>query len=159
MKYFAYSIIFIVTCAVIGGFFVVGSPREERLRRFDERRIDDLQMIQSEIVNFWQAKGVLPKTLDVLNDDIRGVAVPRDPETGLEYEYSIKGELTFELCAKFNLPSRQEGQDLVLSTRSTQPSPDYISRPNYYGPESWQHEAGLACFERTIDPDIYKPIK
>jgi hypothetical protein len=25
--------------------------------------------------------------------------------------------------------------------------------------ESWDHEAGKTCFERTIDPEIYKPYE
>lgn len=150
MKYFIYAILGIVGIAVAAGFFIVGSPKEERLRRFDERRIQDLQFLQSEIVNYWQNKNRLPAKLSDIRDDIRGVAAPNDPETGVMYEYNVKKSETFELCATFNLS---------VSNRSTAaapvtPPPGYPKSP--FG-ENWDHASGHTCFERTIDKEFYKP--
>ncbi|MDP3999223.1 MAG: hypothetical protein Q8P76_01345 [bacterium] len=152
MRIFIYIVIGIVAVAVIAGFFIVGSPREERLRRFDERRVSDLQFLQSEIINYWVVKEKLPENLAVLNDDTRGVRVPRDPETGeAGYVYTIQDALTFVLCADFARASLNESID-KMAPRLAYPT-------GYYGEGNWDHTAGKVCFERTIDKDRYKSVK
>lgn len=149
MKYFVYTIITIVAATIVAGFFIVGSPKTERMRRFDDQRVSHLQVIQSEIVNFWINKSRLPKALDELTDSIRGFQAPTDPESQMAYDYKTTGVLSFELCASFNLPSEQ------VMTNS--PKPLYYPEP--YGQENWNHDAGKVCFARTIDQELYKPAK
>ncbi len=152
-KIFAYAASSIILIAVIAGFFVAGSPAEERARKFDDQKVQNLQFIQSEIVNRFVQKGALPKTLDELNDSIRGVSVPKDPETGAVYIYEIKDKENFKLCAKFNLPSLD--QALAPQAKPIAPYP----MATYYGEENWTHSAGEACFDRKIDKELYKPVK
>lgn len=128
----------VVLVSIVGGFFVVGSPFEERQFRIDEERVSNLYSIQSEIIFHWQAKQELPGSLDDLNDSLGGFSVPTDPETENSYGYNRISETTFELCATFAKPSRDER--------------------GRYGSDNWEHEAGEACFERTIDPDRYPPL-
>ncbi|MEK7192057.1 MAG: hypothetical protein AAB646_00885 [Patescibacteria group bacterium] len=149
MKYFVYAIIVIVATAVLAGFFIVGSPKEARLRRFDEQRVQNLQFLQSEIINYWVNKSKLPAALSNLEDNIRGVRIPTDPESGAAYEYKINNNLSFALCANFARPN------IGLETGTPKPA----RFEPYYASEVWDHGAGLVCFERTIDPEIYKPIK
>lgn len=146
---FLYAVIGIVAAAVIAGFFIAGTPGEERLRRFDDRRTSDLQTIQWQIVNYWQQKGELPAELALLEDDISGFVVPTDPETVAAYLYTKKGEHTFELCATFARPNFPETREAA----PLRPEPLLIK-----GPENWNHEAGYTCFDRTIDPDLY-PVR
>lgn len=148
MTYFVYGIIGIVAASILAGFFVVGSPFEERVRRFDDKRLADLQFIQSEIINHWVSKEKLPANLSEIRDDIRGVSIPSDPETGGAYEYRVVNNLTFSLCANFSRPSRNAASE-------TTPKP--LGDPYYQ--ENWMHGEGNHCFERTIDPDLYKPIE
>lgn len=136
MKYFVYSVIAIVCAAVITGFFVVGSPLNERVKRFDARRVNDLTALQYEIINYWQAKAKLPDTLAAVKDDIRGVSVPSDPETSIAYEYAVTRSNQFSLCATFARASD-------------------TNMPN----DEWAHGAGRTCFTRTIDKDLYPPTK
>ncbi len=136
MKYFVYGVIGVVCATIIVGFFVVGSPSEERAKQLDLRRINDLTNLQYQIINYWQAKEKLPDTLLALKDDLRGVAIPSDPETGSAYEYKIKGSNQFELCATFV----RAGQGYVTPS------------------DEWKHDAGRTCFTRTIDKDLYPPI-
>ena len=96
-------------------------------------------------------KSRLPETLVAIKDDIRGVAAPQDPETGTEYVYTIKAPENFSLCANFSRPS-------LLGSDSNIPKPAY-PREYYSGQQNWEHGAGYVCFERTIDKEIYKPIK
>ena len=142
LRYFAYTIIAIVAAAVIASFFIVGSPATERVRRFDERRVSDLQSIQFSIVRFWQQKERLPSSLEELQDDISGFRAPSDPETREPYEYRIAHNLTFELCAIFVLASDE-------SRFSLEPASERALSVN------WAHKAGRTCFERTIDPEFY----
>ena len=147
MKYFVYGVIGAVVVAIVVGFVIVGSPNEERMRNLDEQRANDLQGLQYEIVNYWQAKDVLPATLSDIKDDIRGVRVPADPETNAPYEYAVKGNLQFELCAVFARASNEADSE--------------VARPvGLYGGinENWQHGAGRTCFARTIDKDLYPPL-
>ena len=142
--------------AIIGGFFLVGSPKEERARKFDDQRVQHLQLIQSEIINFWIKKAALPKTLGELDDPIRGIAIPKDPESGAEYVYEIKDKENFKLCATFNLPSL----DQMSANAPKRAIPAVYPLENiYYGNENWAHNSGQTCFDRKIDKDLYKPIK
>jgi len=147
MKFFKYGVISVVSVAVLASFFVVGSPSEQKNRRLDDRRVSDLQYIQSEIVSFWQGKDRLPDELSELEDDLRGVVVPTDPETGEGYVYNILGDESFELCATFSTDSEGRTSEAFYYP---------------YGSGNWDHGTGRVCFERTIDPDFYedavKPI-
>ncbi|MBM3257306.1 MAG: hypothetical protein FJY98_03170 [Candidatus Liptonbacteria bacterium] len=137
----------VVLAAVIGGFMVSGSPMRARDLRFDEQRVGDLQNIQWQVVNYWQTKGKLPASLAELKDPIGGYEAPRDPLTDAAYEYSVKGERVFSLCATFALPTRTDAFGKSISE-------------SYYGPstgDNWQHEEGRTCFDRTIDPERYPP--
>ncbi|MFH1656591.1 MAG: DUF5671 domain-containing protein [Candidatus Nealsonbacteria bacterium] len=148
LKYFVWTIIIIVAITIISGFFFIGSPKQERLRKLDQERINNLQNIQSQIINYWQKKEKLPENLSNLNDEISGFKVPTDPETGQNYEYNTKGDLSFELCAIFNL----EG-DNNTDSRMIEPAV-IIAKSNQ---ENWKHNAGKECFERTIDKELYSP--
>lgn len=147
MKYFIWGVIVVVIAAVVTGFFIIGSPKQERLRRFDLERVGRLQEIQMQIINYWRSKEVLPLQLADLEDKISGFIPPTDPETNAPFEYSVKGPESFELCATFSLASEKD---------ETSP----VARPMIYGGqvnESWKHDVGRACFERTIDKELYAP--
>ena len=119
MKMLVWAVSFGVLASIIGGFFIIGSPFTLRMKRFDERRVNDLQNIQYQIVNFYQRKGVLPNSLDELKDPLSGFNIPLDPDTNASYEYEKvtdlptgqaslpagKAGLSFKLCADFSLES------------------------------------------------------
>lgn len=157
MKYFNYFIIGVVALAIVTGFFMVGSPVQQRQLQFDDRRVNDLSYLQSEILAYWQNKGKLPTELALLNDDLRGFRVPLDPESTQPYSYEVKGETTFALCAVFNLPSLGQAANLSADLAGrTKPVPAGYYGDPFMGQSSWEHQAGLTCFERTIDKDYYK---
>ena len=160
MKYYVYSVILVVLVVIVAGFFVVGSPKEERIRQFDERRVQDLQFIQGEVLNFWLNKARLPKDLSEIRDDIRGVLAPKDPETGAEYSYQVKAPETFALCATFSLSNDRYQCTSKQCSRSA-PVPPAPAGPYYTGEyglnQNWDHGPGQVCFERKIDKELYKP--
>lgn len=140
----------LVFIMIVTGFFVAGSPTHQREVRMDERRIGDLQILQSEIINYWQLKEKLPANLDTLKSELSGFIPPRDPQTNLPYDYAVIEPLKFKLCSTFQQSNLFTPDEM---SRAVMPTP-YKS---YYGSnnEVWDHEAGLKCFERTIDPDLY----
>ena len=168
------SLIFTITGAVLAigaivfSFMIMGSPAKQRQFRLDDRRIGDLQNIQYQVIYYWQSKEKLPEKLSDLSNPISGYSLPVDPEfeKGNTYEYFVKDKLKFELCATFALPIPQGwveysngggimpminyygGKDIAVSSR---PYPGGGTN------ESWDHQAGRTCFERTIDKDIYPP--
>jgi|SRR3989344_809891 len=146
MKAFPKLISVIVLAAIVWGFIVAGSPQSQRAARFDQRRVGDLQLIQDRIIDYWTRKNILPSNLEALKDDISGFTSPRDPKTGVAYEYAAKGTLSFELCATFET-TNMNGPKMKESV----PWPDRMY--------NWSHDAGRQCFTRTIDPQIYRPIK
>lgn len=147
MRYFAWSISIIVIATVIAGFFIAGSPTKRRMERFDAERVENLQYISWQIQEYWRAKELFPSSLSELNDDLRGVRIPLDPQTKKEYEYIVKDTFDFSLCAEFNYPSQGASYPNLY--------------PVVYAPtamekqEIWDHGIGKTCFERTIDPDFF----
>jgi len=139
-KYFAWVSGILVLAAIVGAFIIVGSPTRARLMQFDQQKISDLQNIQSQIVNYYQRKSVLPNSISDLNDSISGFAEPTDPQTKASYEYVVNdaANLSFKLCANFNKENQNSNESY------------------YYGNnDKWNHQAGRVCFERTIDKQLY----
>lgn len=149
--YFAWGSGIFVIASIVIGFIVMGSPTTQRLLRLDETRINHLSQIQSQIVNYWQQKEKLPGTLDDLKDPISGFVPPVDPVTGASYEYASTGKLSFDLCATFDLASLEGGASV--------PKEVYYNGYGNVMNENWQHEKGRSCFSRTIDPELYPPLK
>ena len=142
---FRYSAIAFVTLAVVGGFFIVGSPKTAREMQYDNQRVSDLSNIQWQVVNYWQSKGKLPATLTEVQDPISGYVIPVDPEEGANkvYKYSVTGDNKFELCATFSQPNAKNAS---------------LNAPMYPGDaknQVWTHGIGETCFSRTIDADLY----
>ena len=102
-----------------------------------------------------------------------GYSLPVDPEfeKGKTYEYTLldKNKLKFELCATFSLPMPKgwqeyqgyngggiipmEARDSVAPGVATNAIYPYPSGTN----DTWDHQTGRTCFERTIDKDLYPP--
>ncbi len=159
MKWFVSGVVSAAAFFIVFGFFNAGSPFAERERRFDERRISDLQSIQNEVIYYWQAKEKLPETLDQLRSSIRGFSPPQDPEIGESYIYKTLGPLEFELCAVFKTSNKQEPNKGGAKSGPLVPREAFY--PGYYpGPgDNWLHDAGQTCFNRIIDPDLFPPLQ
>jgi len=137
----------VVLASIIWGFFIVGTPWQQRARKMDEQRVNDLQTLQYQIIDYWNRKNSLPAGLALLQDNISGFSIPQDPETKFDYEYKVVENLKFELCANFKTSDKDfpaRGKDTMYNT------------PYGAFQQNWEHETGRICFERTIDPELYK---
>lgn len=143
-RIFAGLSVITVLIAIVWGIWLAGSPASERLRKFDDRRIEDLRAIEGEVLNIslgetrylpaTERKVVrpLPQTLEeVQKNAVYQKLNITDPETGDPYSYTVKGATMLELCAVFNAV-RDERYDIF-----------------------WNHEAGQKCFEiNVLDPNL-----
>jgi hypothetical protein len=143
----------------------MGSPKSQRLLRLDDRRVQDLQSIQYQVINYWQQKEKLPEKLSDLANPLTGYSLPVDPEfeKGLTYEYIAKDKTSFELCATFALPITKGWRESSGGVVMPMYSEKDVAVSSYPYPggganESWSHETGRTCFARTIDPEIYPPF-
>jgi len=136
---FAFMIVGAVAASAAYGIFLSGTPAQQRILQFDQRRLSDLQQISYAIDEYWARNKAFPDNLETLQDSryyfVQSLA---DPKTQEPYEYRATGEKTYELCAVFALSSAENGEFLRFS-----PSP-----------KVWQHEAGRTCFSLEIQPRI-----
>jgi hypothetical protein len=144
-----FASLIVVLALIIGSFTVLGSPRTQRLRKADMQRVQDLQSIQWQVLNYWQQKGKLPNDAKELQDPFSGFLLPLDPETYRMYEYEKTGTLTFKICAEFALAGSEIGAG-YQTKELPRPYPNGIVEG-----DNWKHEVGLSCFDRTIDPERY----
>ncbi len=144
----------VLAVVVIGaGFFIVGTPGQARLARFDVQKVNDLVSMQYQVTCYFQAKQKLPATLADLNNPLGCGSTPVDPQTNESYVYEATGKLSFKLCAVFNAEGRGN-QDMYLERTIPMPvGSKGIQQDN------WQHDSGQVCFDRTIDPSFFPPLK
>ncbi len=129
----------IILGSIIWGFSVLGSPRTQRLYKYDEQKTNDLTNIQNEINNYYSQEGNLPATLDELNKNY--YSNHADPQSQKSYEYAPTSQNKYNICADFNKDSKQSGYGQT------------------YPQGSWTHPAGRYCFAQTINPNTYaKPM-
>ncbi len=141
----------IVIIAIIGGFFIMGSPQAQRELRDDQARISDLQMLETRIQDYYRDKQELPEELADITSDYQGAYLPRDPRTNESYEYARIDATTFELCATF-------AQPLPHLEAGAAASDDWRVRELERQQANWDHDAGHTCFEKEIDPDRLQPL-
>ena len=144
-NYKVFSIISAVAVigSIIFGFSVMGLPQSQRLQQLDMTRVNDLQSIQSQIVYYYQQKNTVPTELASIADPISNYLIPTDPETKLSYQYGKLSATSFKLCANFATVENNLNYPVMKSGVN----------------QNWQHEKGLVCFERIIDPAFYPQIK
>ncbi|MBX4195518.1 hypothetical protein KW796_00975 [Candidatus Parcubacteria bacterium] len=151
----------LVAGSIIAGFVVLGSPATQRAYRRDSDRVMHLENIQWQVISYWQQKEALPVSMDDLaKNELSGWNIPSDPASGLPYEYQKTGNLSFKLCAYFDRETPENinyggGVYPMMPFRATMSSEPAMMK----GQNNWAHPAGHYCYDRTIDPDFYPPIK
>jgi Domain of unknown function (DUF5671) len=121
----------VLATMIILGFLRNGSPRIQRSMRADQKRLQDLGQLNSEIVARWRSSGHLPQHLDELP-----VMAMADPVTRAAYGYHAKEGSHYELCAAFDLDSHRETTD---------------------SSDQWSHPAGQHCFQLDASAPLSSP--
>ncbi len=153
-KVFSIVSAMLVLASIVTAFIAVGSPFTQRQRTLDLQRIYDLQNIQSQVIGYWQRKGLLPENLAALKDPLSSSLIPAMDQEGKMYTYERTGEKSFALCAEFDLP----GSD--MNGRVTPSDIAHFSPGTYPNiNQNWLHSSGHVCFPRAIDTQLYPVFK
>lgn len=123
----------IILVAIILGFAVIGSPRTQRQLRIDQETIYSLDNVNWQVINYWQANGMIPESMPSLPEEI---------------DYTKTGNMTYELCATFNHSNQYRNGS--GNGRGMMVGPKFAP-----GMNDWSHNAGYHCFEREVDPVMY----
>ncbi len=134
----AISLVVAVLTVVIVGVTLLDSPAQERLRRLDERRVDDLRNIVRKLDIYWTREETLPASLQELAGEPGVFIELYDPESGRPYEYRVLSSNTYELCAQFSRDTAEE-------------------RDHFYR-DYWSHSAGRQCFDLEAQ-DVERPLE
>ncbi|MEM9266780.1 MAG: hypothetical protein AAGA46_14770 [Cyanobacteria bacterium P01_F01_bin.13] len=123
-----------VAAGTVAGFWVLGTPGQQRLIMSDRQRLEDLTAIANTL--YWRSQDqtdyVLPDALDP--GDRR-----EDPITRELYQYSKLDDSRYRLCANFATDSSTH----KLANTDNQ---------------NWQHPKGPYCFELGLSqppPSLY----
>ncbi|MHB1316677.1 MAG: DUF5671 domain-containing protein [Minisyncoccota bacterium] len=125
----AVSILIIIS--IIIGFSVIGSPRTQRLVKYDQSKVYDLQNIASQVRYFYETNKVLPASLEELaQSNTYGGFTYTDSQTNKAYVYKIINVNTFEVCAEFNLDTENvaNGEKIINDVWNKHGSEEYCFR-------------------------------
>jgi len=122
----------ILVISFIGAFFIVDSPAATRVKAYDQTRADNLMQLSNIIQNYYFDNNKLPTA-----DDLKSYAIFSDPKTKQNFEYSVKGDKSYELCAVFETSSTQEG-----------------SITDQYYNKFVFHDSGRVCFTENINEQL-----
>jgi hypothetical protein len=118
----------VVAAAVATGIVLMGPPSEERMRRLDERRVEDLQQMSRSVYLYNTRHQRLPVSLTELSAEPGLTLQSRDPVTGDTYGYSTLDAARYELCAIFDRESTEKRAEIF-----------------------WSHGSGRHCFVLKAD--------
>lgn len=121
-----------VLAGTVAGFWVLGTPGQQRLIMADQQRLEDLSAIANTL--YWRSQEQNDYALpDVLSsDDLR-----EDPITRERYDYRKIDDSNYQLCANFATDSDTH----KLASQ-----------------QNWQHPQGAYCFELELiqpPPSLY----
>lgn len=129
-RVFAIAATAVVAVGIVGGFFLLGSPIEQRRIRSDQQRLQHLYAISEDI--YMQA--MRSQDLDeavTLPTDLSDTLRTTDPISEEPYVYRPLGGTQYELCATF-------ATDSSLRRFQDEETPEQ----NF-----WSHPAGEHCFQ------------
>ncbi len=122
-------LVIVVALVVIRGIMIIGSPSEERTRRMDSRRIDDLQRISRSIGVYHTRHQQVPASLEELAREPGFANVARDPVTDQPYGYRMVDASSYQLCGTFDRETADSRAE-----------------------DFWAHGVGEQCFTLNIKP-------
>lgn len=143
-KIMAVSVGGVLLASIIAGFFIAGTPAEQRAKRLDDQRINLLMQIQNNVITFAQTRQALP--VDQNEAETWSGNWPVDPETSQAFVYTKTSDITFQICATF---ATAETENIYQ---------DYYNYPTMekrltqvVGGSSWTHTSGYYCFDRSVE--------
>lgn len=125
----------VVIATFVFSLFIVESPTATRNRLLDEAILNNFSSVDSALNSYYAQYGKLPAVLDELSKVDKYLISSNlvDASTNKQFEYKIKGDKTYELCATFKASNKNQQ-----------------SSTNKYLNERWPHDAGYQCVSQQI---------
>lgn len=133
IRIYFYSSLAVVVIVFISGLFIVESPQKTRDRKMDNAVLENFEDIDRAIGTYYSDNEKLPDDLEKIKSEFSYIS-DKDLEnsaTGEKYDYKIKRENIYELCATFKI-SNEDSEDYD----------DYFDR--------WPHDAGYQCLSQRV---------
>jgi len=125
----AIVLVIVVVLVVIRAIMIIGSPSEERTRRMDSRRVNDLQGISRSIAVYHTRHQQVPASLEELAREPGFANVARDPVTDQPYGYRMFDATSYEVCGTFDRETADSRAE-----------------------DFWAHGVGRQCFTLNLKP-------
>lgn len=126
----------VILATVAASLWVMGGPGMQREWRMDERRVEQLQRIETFIDDYHRTHQRLPDSLDALATQ-PGIALDiADPVSGQVYEYQARGPRAYRLCAVFQTDTAKADQARSAAMQAR-----------------WSHPQGGHCFELEVSDE------
>lgn len=150
-RIFEWVAIALVVGIVAWAFTGIGSPAEQRAKRFDEMRVERLRGIQWAVDDFYGFKdnvnfGRLPFNLDELKISDRFFIEEKsllDPRTGEMFEYRMVNATEYELCATFETADTADSQSQIFMPKLPTREFSKVVFP-------FDHGVGRTCFDLSV---------
>lgn len=138
VRLYFYLSLLLVVVSLAAAFFYAPTPSETRNERRDNDILNKFNMIDSAIVSYYSEQKKLPSSLEELVGGRRFITEKeiKDRVTGVKFDYKIKDDKTYELCATFQASNRGE-ESLSFD--------DYLKN-------RWPHDAGYQCLHQGAVP-------
>lgn len=146
IRVYFYGSIAIAAIALIAAFFFIDSPLVVRDQKFDQAVINKFSQIDYAINAYYGENKKLPADLNALANGGSTyyilAADIADPATGKAFDYNLKADNTYELCATFKTVNKDQANDKSV-----------------YVDTRWLHDSGYQCLkQRVVLLDNAKPI-
>jgi hypothetical protein len=136
---------------IILGFLSVDSPAKTRMRKHDERIVQEMVNLENGINNFYVQNKKLPELSEIkanLNYHFYSFEMMNFLETGkIIYNINSSSTTKFEICGTF------------LTSNNTKDDSYYRDYNGQYGGLNFSHDVGNKCFDREIQPWVMEQIK
>lgn len=129
--------------SIILAFSIIGSPRTQRLMKYDEQKVESLRNLKYYINEYYRQNGKLPEKLADVNESY--YTIPVDPQTKDSYVYKKSGSVDYKLCAEFNLDYSDHKTKVYYGNGSIRDMNDI---------NSWEYTKGEHCFDLKVDDYI-----
>lgn len=136
IRIYFFASLALVIAALIAAFVYSPTPAETRNIRRDNEILNKFSLIDGAIVSYYSEKKKIPGSLEELVNDRRFITEKdtKDRVTGIKFDYKVKNDNTYELCATFQTSNRGE-QDQSFD--------DYLKN-------RWPHDAGYQCLHQGV---------
>ncbi len=144
VRIYFYIALIIVISALSSALVFGESPMEARNKKLDSAILNDFSSIKNAIDQYYNSNESLPKNLSVLEGEVEFMTQDRltDPETDSNYQYNILSESEYELCANFRTSNLEDDDGM-----------------NEFYRETWPHQKGRQCIEKSVEDPKPTPIR